>query len=241
MSIVVSSVGQTTALDILKRALRLLGVYAAGEEPSPEETTDGLASLNDLMDELSLGDMVYAKSLDQITLTANQPSVTVGPSGATVTTRPMEVLDDSYIVIGSQTYPLQVMTLQEYNDIGLKQQTSIPRGIWSQMDMPNITVTLWPVPNQTMTLMLWSQKALASFPTLTTAVSLPPGYKKALAYLLAIDIAPEYEVEPSALVLRGATNARRMIEAKNFEPPMLVLPAEIRSPARYNILTNTSI
>lgn len=241
MTIVVSSTSETTALDIIKRALRLLGVYPSGEDLSPEESQDGLDTLNDLLDELSLGSMVYAKTLDTISLAANQASVTVGPSGATVTARPIQVLDESYILIGTQTYPLRVFSLQEYNDIGLKGQTSIPRGIWPQMNMPDITLTLWPVPGQTMTLNLWSQKAIASFPGLTSVVSLPPGYKKALSYLLAIDFAPEYEVEPSPTVLRGAASAKRMVEAKNFEPPMLTLPPEISNAGRFNILANTSI
>lgn len=241
MAIVVSSTSATTALDIIKRALRLLGVYPKGEDPDPEESADGLSSLNDLLDELSLGSMVYAKTLDAISVAANQASVTVGPSGATVTARPIQVLDESYIAIGTQTYPLQVFTLQEYNDIGLKAQTSIPRGIWPQMDMPNITLTLWPVPGQDMTLNLWSQKVITSFPGLTSVVSLPPGYNKALAYLLAIDLAPEYEVEPSPTVVRGAASAKRMVAAKNFEAPMLTLPPEISNAGRFNILANTSI
>lgn len=240
MSIVVTTASQTTALDIFKRSLRLLGVYASGEDPSAEEAQDGLASLNDLLDELSLGAMVYAKTLDQIPLTSNQQSVTVGPSGSFVTARPVQVLDESYILVGSVSYPLATLTLQAFNDIYVKTLTGIPRGIWAQMDMPDMTVTMYPVPSQTMTLMLWSQKVLASFPTLTTTVSLPPGYKKMLAFLLAIDLAPEYEVNPPAAVVQGAASARRKIARINLQVPSLSMPTALQK-GRFNILTGTNV
>lgn len=40
MTIVVTQTSTTTALDLIKRALRLLGVYAIGETPSPDEGQD---------------------------------------------------------------------------------------------------------------------------------------------------------------------------------------------------------
>jgi hypothetical protein len=229
----------TTALDIIKRSLRMLGVYSAGEDLDPSEAQDGLAALNDLVEELSIGGMVYAKTRDSIGITAGLPSITVGPSGTTITDRPVQVLDESYMLIGTTSYPLQVLTLQQFTDIQDKTTQGIPEGVFPRMDMPNATLSFWPVPNQAMTLQLWSSKVLASFPGLTTEVSLPPGYKKALAFLLAIDIASEYEAMPSPLVLRGATNARRMIETLNFQVPMLTLPAEIGQQWGFNILTNT--
>lgn len=213
----------TTALDIIKRSLRLLGVYALGKEPDPGESTDAWSVLNALLAEFGNGALVYAKTLDVIALVANQTSVTVGPSGATVTTRPVRVLPESYVVLSGVSYPLDVLTLEQYNAIGVKATSGIPQGIWVQPDMPNITVTPYPIPSQAMTLNLWSDKALASFPALTTSVSLPPGYENALPYLLAMEIAPEYEVEPSVTVQKAAARARRVLKRTNLQVPTLRL------------------
>lgn len=201
----------------------MLGVYATGENPSADESQDALAALNALLAEVSNGAMVYAKTLDVIALAASQTSVTVGPSGTTITARPVNVLPESYIVLSGVSYPLDVFTLQQYNSISVKATSGIPEGIYVQPDMPNITVTLWPVPSQAMTLNLWSDKQLASFPTLTTVVSLPPGYEAALPPMLAEEIAPEYELPVPDAVARLASRGRRVLKRTNLQIPSLSL------------------
>lgn len=223
MTIVVTSTSETTALDIIKRALRLLGVYSTGEDPSAQESTDALGSLNAMLGSVSNGAMVSAKTLDTIALSASVASISVGPSGAVVTDRPVRVRPESYIVLSGVSYPLDVYTLQLYNDIGVKADGGIPEGIYVQPDMPNITVTLWPVPSQAMTLNLWSDKQLASFPTLTTVVSLPPGYEAALPPMLAEEIAPEYELPVPDAVARLASRGRRVLKRTNLQIPSLSL------------------
>lgn len=214
----------TTALDTLKRSLRMLGVYATGEEPRAQEASDGLAAFNALIGTMSNGGMVYAKSLDSISIAAGTSSITVGPSGGTVTTRPVQVLDDSYVLIDTVSYPLKELTLQQYNDLGLKTVQGIPRFFWVQPSMPNITVTLWPVPDQAMTLKLWSSKPLSSALSLTTELSFPPGYEDAFAYLLAEALAPEYAVSLTSEMLRGVGRSRRLLKRTNLEVPKLSMP-----------------
>ena len=155
-----------TALDVIKRSMRALGVYAIGEDPSDTEAADALATLNALVTSLPPG-MVYAQTLDTIALAANQASVTVGPSGATVTTRPIEILNSSYILYQGVSYPLMISTLDDYNAINVKTETGIPETLWPLMNMPNITITPWPIPSAAMTLNLWSNKQVVSFAALT--------------------------------------------------------------------------
>jgi hypothetical protein len=231
-----TSTPASTALDIIKRAMRLLGVYPNGEEPGPDESADCLQALNDLLDEMTNTPMVFAKTLDTIDLSAGTSSITVGPSGTVVTDRPAQVLDDSYIDIGTISYPLTVLTQQQYNDIDRKAQTGIPEALWPLMGMPDVTLALWPVPSQACTLKLWSVKVLESFPALNTTVSLPPGYRNALAYMLAEAIAPEFEVPVPAAVAKAAARGRRLIERANFEVPQLSMPPELQS-VGFNILT----
>lgn len=218
----------TTALDVIKRSLRMLGVYSHGEALASEESQDGLSALNALMGSLSNeGLLVHAKTLDSIDLTAGQSSVTVGPSGATVTARPVRVLPESYILLSGISYPLEILNDEDYQAIHSKTDEGTPRGIWVQMAMPDITVTPWPVPNEACTLKLWSEKVITSFAGLTTELSLPPGYERMLAFLLAMDLAPEYSRPVPAVVATGAANARRAIKRTNTQVPILRLPAGI--------------
>lgn len=226
-----------TALDIISRSLRLLGVYAKGESPDASESADALAVLNGLMGAISNTSLVYAKSLDTIALTTGVASITVGPSGTTTTARPMKVLDESYITNGTVSYPLRVLTQQQYSDIVSKLTQSIPQSITPLMSMPDIQLTFWPVPIGGLTLNLWTIKQMSSFPSLTTAASLPPGYEDALGYLLAEALAPEYQVEPSPTVQRLIKRARRDIEEMNLDVPMLKVSAPMAR-SYFNILTN---
>jgi hypothetical protein len=223
----VLSASSTTALSLIKRSLRMLGVYSIGEDLSDEEAQDALSALNALMGSLSNGGMVFAKTVDPIALSAGQSSVTVGPTGTAATDRPVRVLSESYVQYGDVSYGLEVYTLQQYNDITLKTVQGIPVALWVQPDVPDVTVTLWPVPNQAMTLYLWSDKLISSFPTLTGTVSLPPCYEEALAYILAETIAPEYEVQVPVAVSKGAARGRRVLKRTNYQVP--TLNVDIRS------------
>lgn len=216
--------------------MRLLGVYAIGEDPSAEEAQDGLSALNALMDSLSNSSLlVHARSLDSISVTAGSASITVGPSGGTVTPRPVRVLAESYFEIAGSSYPLELLTLEQYTAIADKASQGLPSALYVQPDMPDVALHLWPVPAQAITLKLWSDKQLATFPALTTQVSLPPGYERMLAFLLAEEMAPEYQREPSPTVIRKAAAARRALKRTNTEVPILDMPDGVPQGWGYDI------
>jgi hypothetical protein len=215
-----------TALDIIKRSMRLLGVYSIGEQPSADECADSLRALNAMLDSMANENLfIYAKTLDQITLSANNASYTVGPSGSTITARPIEVSGSSYIDYQGVSYPLMVATLTDFNQIPVKTLIAgIPNEMYVLPNMPNITIQLWPVPSATMTLNLWSNKLLQSFSSLTDVVNLPPGYERMLGYCLAEEMAPEFEVQVSPDVAKKAMQARKVIKRTNTEVPRLNMP-----------------
>lgn len=219
----------TTALDVIKRSMRLLGVYAIGEEPSSSETTDALSVLNSMMGSWANDSLaIYAKTLDSITLSYNVASYTVGPSGSTITTRPTEVSSASYIDYQNVSYPLSIATLNDFNQIPVKSLViGIPQTMYVLPNMPNVTLTLWPVPSTTMTLNLWSSKLIQSFANLTDTLTLPTGYESALSYCLAEELGPEFGVQVSPDILRKAAQAMRLIRRTNTEVPRLSMPRGI--------------
>lgn len=216
----------TTAIDIISRAMRLLGVYSIGEAPSAEESADGLASLNSMLDSWAGQSLfIYAQSVDAIPLTSGQATYTVGPSGSTITTRPVEVLQSSYVDYQGVSYPLVVDTLADYNTIPVKALIAgIPNQIYALMGLPDITVTVWPVPSAAMTLNLWSNKLIQSFASLTDQLVMPPGYERALAFSLAEELAPEYQMTASPDIIKKAMFARKVIKRVNTEIPRLRMP-----------------
>jgi hypothetical protein len=228
-----------TALDIIKRAHRLIGVYSLGESPSSDEVADGLAALNSMVEGWSNEKlMVYVATQDTITLIPNQASYTVGPSGSTISVRPQDIDVSTNLVWNGVTYPLAVASLQEYNSIKLKTlATTLPSVIWMNPTYPNATVTLYPVPTLAMTLNLWSWKPLGTFASATDTVSFPPGYDDALAFNLACDLAPEHNVQIPQQVAKRAITSKKLIKRTNFEPITLQFDGNIPQGGRFNIYT----
>lgn len=227
----------TTALDLIKQAMRLNGTLASGETPTGDESADALDSLNGMVESMANESLlIFSQSTNAITLSSGTAAYTVGPSGATVTARPVKVLDSSYIVYGGISYPLEILTIQSYNAIPQKTAAgSVPDFLYVLYGAPDVTVTAYPTPGATMTLNLVSEKVIQSFASLTDVVTLAPGYKRMLAYNLAIEIAPEYDVEPSRTVVQIANNSRRALKRTNTKPPLLNLPASVAAPLRSDI------
>lgn len=215
----------TKAIEIITRSMRLIGVLSEGETPNAQESSDCLFALNGLMG--SLGNspqMIFARTNQALPLVANTSSYTIGPSGGLVTTRPIEVLEASNLLYQGVTYPLVKWTLPDYQQITVTTSGGIPTGFYAQMDMPNITLTFWPVPAAAMTFNMWSDKQITEFTSLTQQLVMPPGYDRALAFILAVEVAPEFQVEPSPNLLRLCAQARRLVKRTNTEVPRLTMP-----------------
>lgn len=219
----------TTALDIISRALRLIGVYATGEAPTGAEANEALAVLNSLIQ--SYGNqslLIFSESSDTIPFAANQGSTTIGPTGTVVSGRPVALLDNSYVQLGEVSYPLQRLTDAEYSAITLKGlMTGIPSMIYVETTMPDSKVILYPTPSQAVVLNLRSHKRLTTISTLADVLVFPDGYDRMFASCLAIDLAPEYERQVSADLRLMATNARRVLKRTNKQIGVLDMPVGI--------------
>lgn len=214
-----------TAIEIITRSMRLLGVLSEGETPNAQQSQDALFALNGLMG--SLGNspqMIYARTNESLPLVANVASYTVGPTGGLVTDRPIDILESSTILYQGVTYPLTKWNLADYQQITVTAITGIPTGFYVQTNMPDVTITFWPIPAEAMTFNMWSDKQITTFTSLTQDLAMPPGYDRSLAFILAVEIAPEYEVEPAGNLLRLCSQARKLIKRTNTEVPRLSMP-----------------
>ena len=203
-----------TVIDIIKRAYRLLGVYSIGETPSADESSDGLAALNAMLDEWATEPLLtYVKSLDSITLIPNTSVYTLGATGTVVTSRPETIDDSSYLEWLGVSYPMSVATLEEYNSLTLKDTTStVPFVLWYKDDYPNGTLTVWPTPSVAMTLKLWSIKPLGGFTSVTDVIALPAGYENAITFNLAMALAAEFTVAAPPLVAKEAALSKKRLK-----------------------------
>jgi hypothetical protein len=219
-----------TAISLIKRAMRLAGVYSLGDEPSPEEAQAGLEALNTMIDGWANESlMIYAQSVDVIPIVSPIAVYTLGPTGTVVTTRPMSMIDSSYVIYQGISYPVPLLALDQYNMIAYKTQgDSFPYCMWAEMDYPNVTLTVYPVPSDASVLYAWSLKQLPGFASLTTEALFPPGYADALAFNLAVNFGPEFDgADIPVTVQKSAINSKRIIKRTNTRALPMRLPSAV--------------
>jgi hypothetical protein len=211
-----------TGRDLVTGALRLIGVVASGEALDSAQATDGLSSLNDMIDSWSNDDLLIpAITREVFPLTAGQQTYTIGSGGNFNTARPMTYENAWLQVAGTSPaleLPIKIVTEAEFARIPLKGMTSTyPAILYSEDTYPLDNINLWPIPSQSQSLVLYTSKPLANL-TLDTAIALPKGYNRALRYNLAIELAPEYGKTPSEIVAEIAIQSLSEIKRANFKP-----------------------
>jgi hypothetical protein len=201
--------------------MRLLGVIPAGASPTSDESADALISMVDMIDEWQLEPlMIYAIRDEAITLVSSQNSYDLGPSGDLVTTRPVRITA-AYVLVSGNSYPVKIIdTPEEYAAITSKtSESDWPTHVYYKPDMPDGTLYVYPEATDTAAVLhVLTNTPLTVYTSLSDTISLPPGYRKAIASNLALELAPEYETQPSAEVVKMARESKANIKRANARP-----------------------
>lgn len=214
----------STYRELITRSLRLIGAVATTQAPAAHQTTQGLEVMLEVLDSWGASpQMTFSNSLTAFAFTPNVASYTVGPSATwNLTTRPVRI--DSAWVRDNSRSPATDILMQElsasaYGDIASKTTTSTtPLYFNYDPSMPYGTITVWPVPTSaSYSMVLLTQDNLDQTMTLDTTVSLPPAYKQALVYNLAVCLCPEYGIEPPTSVIVMALAGKHTVTNNNFE------------------------
>jgi len=226
--------------DLIKGSLRLIGVIQEGETPSSDMMNDALSSLNGMLESWSLERLASYATQDQIfTWPAATATRTIGPAGNFVGNRPFTIDDSTYFkdVTSGVSYGLRQINQGQYNGIALKTATStFPQYLWVNYTNPAVEMTVWPVPSRSLEFHIVSVLELTQPATIATTLYLPPGYARAYRYNLALELCPEYGVEPAGSVIRGAIASKRNIKRVNQDDSVMSMPVSLlNGPGRYNI------
>jgi len=211
----------STANDLIKSSLRVLGVIAQGETPSANLQSEGLEALNQLLESWSAQNLlIYHKALETQSLTTNQQSYTIGSGGDFDTTRPIAIEDPVLRQQGTPNndFHMEIISQKEWSMLTVKDSTSsIPSKLWYQDNYPLGIINIWPKPSQANQLLFYSWVPLTEFSAGSDTVSLPPGYKRALKFNLAMELAPEYGVQMAPEAIEAARNSLANIKRINIE------------------------
>ena len=229
-----------TAGDQINRSLRLLGVLAEGETPAASVSQDALMALNQMIDSWNTERLSTFVTQDQTFLwPAGFISRTLGPSGDFVGLRPILIDDATYYRDPGTnvSFGIKFINQQQYNGLAVKTVTSTyPQVCWVNMGFPDITLTIYPKPTRELEWHFVSVQELDRPADLATVMYYPPGYLRAFTYNLAMEIAPEYGVEPSPQVQRIAMTSKRNLKRINNPDDVMALPyALVANRQRFNI------
>lgn len=237
-----------TALDVIKRSLRLLSVEASGETPGVNESTEALAVLNAMLDQWSNERLMVYETVNSLyTVTAGVTTYTLGPvnSGATwestQVTRPMNIQRYSAFIRANQSgintdYAMDFYPNDRFQNIFQKTiSTNYPHAWTSDNGFPISTIRIYPNPtiNTQFGLSEWAQ--LKKFCSLTTYVDLPPGYESCLAWNLALELSPEYGITPSAVIVDKARETKYNIKRINQTPVLQSVDRSLLTHGIYSI------
>lgn len=209
------------AQDIISAALREIMIIRTGQTAAATELADGLNGLNRLIAEWNTERLlVYAMTQFSSALTATQQSYTIGAGGNFNTTRPIAIRSANIITLaGGFVHPLELVDQVGWSAMpGRSRQANIPLKLWYESLYPLGKIWLWPVPNAAATLELYSWVQIAQFAALTDNFDLPPGYEQALIKNLALELAPQFERQPSQALINNAASAKAAISGVNAPP-----------------------
>jgi hypothetical protein len=211
-----------TARHICTTALRLLGV-AASEQPIPADMAESaLDALNSLLSSWATERVLtYTRPKLPLPLVPYRGTYTWGLPSATlpapdIASPPPVRLELCLLTVPGappMEWPLTVLTQAQYETgLWLKSlASSYPEYVYLEMSQPTAVLHVWTVPTLPYTLQLLPWQAREPYTHWDHVLAWPEGYERAMAYGLAVDLAPQYDREPAPTVLRIAEESKRSI------------------------------
>lgn len=190
----------TTYGDLVSAALADLNVLAAGETAAAGDAALGLQVLNRLIDKWAgQGLTIPSLTRNTQTITANDETYTIGPTGNVVMTERPSKLFAVTLIDTAPSPDLEIslgdgLTDAGYAAISQKALTATRPSAWYyNPTVPNGVITLWPVPTgSNLQLGIYVREPLTQVSALTTNVSLAPGYQEFMVTQLALRLAPTF-------------------------------------------------
>ena len=189
--------------EIIQGAMRKLGVYSSGEQPTAAETADALDQVNRMLYNWSVqANGAHSITTEGFDLVVDQGEYTYGPGGDFDSIRPVKILscwvrnaDDVDSILPGTTH-------EDWASIEEKTESGSPKLFLYNPSFPLASIKLWPVLDAIDSDKVWFQtvKPLNQYSHSTDDLDLPPEYEEAIEWNLAAKIAPEYIGELTSVI-----------------------------------------
>jgi hypothetical protein len=208
-----------TGLELIRRSMRLIGALGVGEAPTAEETSDCLTALNQLLASWSLDALtVYTKVKEVYTYTPGLPYFTWGELGDFDSERPDKIFRVYINYPNGSSFELTKIETEFYDAIADKTTMGTPDKFFYSPDYPLGKVYFYPNPDQAYQFEFSTFKKLTKLDNASDELMVPPGWERALSYNLAIEIAPEFGLQLSEVIIKSATDSLMAVKRMNIRP-----------------------
>lgn len=211
---------QATAKELIQDALTMLMVYSPDVILTAEESNTALRALNSLIESIANEPLTLnTVTKENFTLVGGQATYTWGTGGNFNSSRPINIQACTTAITGTAgniDFPVCMVDYDDYAAIQLKTlQTNYPQYVYCDGAYPLNNITFYPVPSSAIPVTFYSYKQLTEFANVTESVAFPQGYYRMLVAMLAIELAPSYQVQASQNILDIARQSKKNIMMTN--------------------------
>lgn len=206
----------TTVRDLIYDALSKINVVGIGQPLNAEDEQAAFRTLNDLLESWSVeGGLVYTQTEETFNLVSGQQDYTIGVGGEFNTVQPFEIVALT-TKLGDSEYTATQYGETDWAAIQDKADSAgIPEVFYYNNNSPIGTIKFYPIPTGVTSTTIFSRKAITSFTSINNTVELPAGYRRALVYNLAVELAPSYEKEAGVTVKQVAIKSKSNVFSYN--------------------------
>jgi len=210
---------QISFLELARSSLNVLNILFDGEDPDANTGKMCRLHFNLMLDSLAADKLaIYTERNDIFTLVPGTATYTVGPTGAWVMPRPVEITaaQTRYTSINEQ--PLDIVSNDTYNAIRTKGITNSVQYVMGFLpSYPNASVSFYPTPSAANPVRITSKVQFDSVTSMTQIIEMPPGYLEMFIYNLAFRISTGQNKPMSQSAQDLAASSLALIKSNNLE------------------------
>ena len=200
-----------TAADIITAAFIKVGIGV----PTTAQTASALISLNNMISLLGAEMLTPVVVSESFALVVTDPEYTIGSGGQWDTVRPLAVRRCFLRDDDNNDTPIKILSSRNYNGIPNKSYDGTPNGLYFLPEYPLAKIIFNGRPTVGVDAFFEFVKNFTEFATTATSVVLPPEYKEALVYNLAVSLGEDWDRVVSKTIFAQAIRTREVIDRMN--------------------------
>lgn len=215
-----------TITQVVYGALRMVGAYASGDNPRPEQISDAKEALDMMLKGWQMDGLLWLKEDVYVALVAAQASYAIGPGSAdTVTTdvagavaysqRPTRIyFPRRYTIATEYEVPMaDPLSRQEYAALTNKATAGTPVQVFFDPGIATGTLIVWPVPTTATDKIVFTvDRILEDAGDGDNTFDIPPEWSETVKYNLAGRLLPEYPTADVARIEKWAMLLKEKME-----------------------------